>query len=56
MPEIVTELYLVTLSRPPVPEEMERARHWISQAASPREGLQDVLWALMNSREFLFNH
>jgi hypothetical protein len=55
MPEIVEELYLVTLSRRPQPEEIERARHWVSQAASPREGLQDVLWALLNSREFLFN-
>jgi hypothetical protein len=56
MPAMVAELYLVTLSRPPLPEEIERARHWVSQAASPREGLQDVLWALLNSREFMFNH
>jgi hypothetical protein len=55
-PEIIEELYLATLSRVPRPEEVERARHWISQAASPREGLQDVLWALLNSREFMFNH
>jgi hypothetical protein len=54
--EIVEELYLVTLSRRPRPEEADRARHWISQAPSPREGLQDLLWALLNSREFLFNH
>ena len=44
------------LARLPRPEEIERARHWISQTASPREGLQDVLWALLNSREFMFNH
>ena len=54
--EIVQELYLATVCRPPRPEEVERARHWISQAASPREGLQDVMWVLLNSREFLFNH
>ena len=56
VPEIVEELYLVTLSRPPRPDEVQRAGQWIGRAASPREGLQDLLWALLNSREFLFNH
>ena len=55
LPEIIDELYLVTLSRSPRPDEIERARHWISMAPSHREGLQDVLWALLNSKEFLFN-
>jgi hypothetical protein len=53
---IVEALYLVTLSRPPRPEEIERARHWVSMAPTPREGWQDVMWALLNSREFMFNH
>lgn len=53
---IVEELYLVTLSRPPRPEERDRARHWHSQAPTPREGLQDLMWVLLNSREFLFQH
>jgi hypothetical protein len=55
LPEIVDELYLVTLSRPPRPEEVTRALGWIRQAPTPREGVQDVLWVLLNSREFLFN-
>jgi hypothetical protein len=53
---IVEELYLVTLSRRPRPEEIERARHWMSMAPTPRDGWQDVMWALLNSREFMFNH
>ncbi len=56
VPAVIEELYLVTLSRSPRPEEVERARHWVTQAATPRDGLQDVLWTLLNSREFLFNH
>jgi hypothetical protein len=56
VPEIVSDFYLVTLSRPPRPEEVERARHWVSMAPTPREGLQDFLWSLLNSREFMFNH
>lgn len=53
---LVEELYLVTLSRPPRAEEIDRAKHWISQAGSSKEGMQDLMWVLLNSREFLFNH
>jgi hypothetical protein len=53
--EVVEELYLVTLSRRPRPEEAERALQWLGRAPTPREGAQDLLWALLNSREFLFN-
>src|SRR5262245_49656574 len=55
LPEVVEELYLVTLSRPPRPEEVERGLGWIRGAPTPREGVQDLLWVLLNSREFLFN-
>ncbi len=54
--EMVEELYLVTLSRLPSTEEVARAERWISEAPNPREGVQDFLWVLINSREFLFNH
>lgn len=53
---IVEELYLTTLSRPPRPEELTKAEEWVASAPTPREGFQDLLWALFNSREFLFNH
>jgi hypothetical protein len=56
MPAVVEELYLVTLSRTPRPEEVQRALTWLGRAPTPREGAQDLLWALINSREFLFNH
>jgi hypothetical protein len=54
--EMVEELYLVTVSRPPRSEEVETALGWIAKAPSPRAGVEDLLWALVNSREFLFNH
>jgi hypothetical protein len=56
LPQIVEELYLTTVSRPPRPDELAKAQGWIAAAASPKEGAQDLLWALVNSREFLFNH
>ena len=54
--QIVEELYLVTLSRLPNQDEIDRAQRWLRDAPTPREGLHDVLWVLVNSREFLFNH
>ena len=54
--QIVEELYLVTLSRLPNQDEVERARRWIREAPTAREGLHDMLWVLLNSREFVFNH
>jgi hypothetical protein len=53
---LIEELYLVTLSRPPRPEESARAGKWLAEAPSLKEGAVDLLWVLLNSREFLFNH
>jgi hypothetical protein len=55
LPQVVEELYLVTLSRPPRSEELTRAVDYVRQAPTPRDGAQDLLWVLLNSREFLFN-
>jgi hypothetical protein len=52
----VEELYLATVSRLPRPKESEKALDWLKTAPSPKEGAQDLLWVLLNSREFLFNH
>jgi hypothetical protein len=53
---LIEELYLVTLSRPPRPKEMQQARDWLAKAPSLKEGAADLLWVLLNSREFMFNH
>lgn len=54
--EIVEELYLVTFSRVPTLEEVTRAQLTVLQAPTKKEGFEDLLWALMNSREYLFKH
>lgn len=51
-----TEFYLVTLSRRPTVTEIEHCRSILASAADRRAGLEDILWALINGREFLFNH
>lgn len=55
LPKAIEELYLATWSRPPSPDEEAKAAGWVKAAPTPREGLQDLLWVLVNSREFLFN-
>jgi len=54
--EAIKELYLVAYSRQPTVEEIANCRSIIASAPNRREGLEDVLWAICNSREFLFNH
>jgi hypothetical protein len=52
--EIVTELYLATLNRFPTADEIELATDAFKE--SREAGCEDVLWALLNSAEFVFNH
>ena len=54
--EIVENLYLRTLCRPATPEEVSRWSAELKQSSSLREACEDLLWALLNSREFSFNH
>ncbi len=54
---IVTELYLAAYGRLPIPAEIEAATAPFRVAAPNRQtATEDVLWALLNSPEFLFNH
>ncbi|WP_165072597.1 DUF1549 and DUF1553 domain-containing protein [Paludisphaera rhizosphaerae] len=54
--ELVENLYFRTLCRPPTAEESSRWSVELKQASSLREAAEDLLWALLNSREFAFNH
>ena len=54
--EVLEELYLITLTRMPSIVERDRALAVILDAPSRREGFSDLLWALVNAREFLFSH
>jgi hypothetical protein len=55
--EIVTELYLATLSRPPTAGERTMAASSFSAPGATRQtATEDVFWALLNSAEFVLNH
>lgn len=55
VPQAIEELYLTAWGRHPTPDEAKKAAGWVNSAPTVRDGLQDLLWVLVNSREFLFN-
>ena len=47
--------WLRTVNREPNQDELQRAQVHLSQAASISEGIRDLLWALLNTKEFILN-
>jgi hypothetical protein len=54
--KLIEELYLAALSRFPTDEETKVARSSLARAEDRQKEAEDLLWALLNSKEFLFNH
>jgi hypothetical protein len=55
--EIVDELYALVYARKPTAEEREVcARLFADKGATRRQAAEDVLWALLNTPEFLFKN
>lgn len=54
--EAVEELFLRTLSRPPTERERGHFLRLLFDADDRETAAEDLLWALLNSREFVFNH
>ena len=67
-PEKLRELYLAAFSRDPRPEEIKLGEMHLAKprvdgegkpldsAQAKRQGFEDILWAIINTKEFLFNH
>ncbi|CAN0335079.1 unnamed protein product, partial [Ectocarpus sp. 4 AP-2014] len=53
---VLDELFLRSLSRLPSESERKELLASLGDAKKPVGALNDVFWALLNSREFLFNH
>ena len=53
---VIEELYVRCLARSPTPLEMERLSAEVASIDNQRNALEDVFWALLNSKEFVFNH
>ncbi len=56
-PRIIEELYLASYSRLPEAEEMNIALKVFSSPGTTRQtAIEDLMWSLLNSAEFVFNH
>ncbi len=54
--EILNELYLRCVSRKPTEAEVTALKASIAENENRQQALEDIFWALLNSREFVFNH
>ena len=54
--DIMTELFLATLSRPPLADEVRSTLEHVTKADNKRTAWEDIQWALLNTNEFLFRH
>lgn len=54
--QIIEKIYMRCLSRKPTEEEKGTLVKAIAEAPNADQGIQDVFWAILNSREFIFNH
>ena len=53
---VIEELFLRAFSRRPTDKEAAAILRAVIGAPNREEAMQDVLWALLNSKEFMFNH
>jgi len=56
--KMIEEIYLSALSRYPTPQEKTKLMKAIEEAGEKdrRQVLEDICWAVLSSREFLFSH
>src|SRR5262249_32373542 len=53
---VIRQAYLRTLGRLPDERETGIAGKYFSEAGDPAKGVRDLLWALLNTKEFITNH
>jgi hypothetical protein len=53
---VIEDVFLRTVSRLPTAEEMQKAREDLNAAPDKITGVRELLWAMLNTREFMVNH
>ncbi|MFT4560238.1 MAG: hypothetical protein ACI92S_005635, partial [Planctomycetaceae bacterium] len=56
IPDKIDEIYLSAFARHPHSKEFETTVKYVESQEDKRKALEDVLWTIVNSKEFLFNH
>ena len=54
--ELIQQVWLRTVGRFPSNSEVMRAKEHLKTTQSPIEGIADLVWAMINTKEFLLNH
>lgn len=54
--EIIEELFVRCLSRKPTAAELAKLEAKVNEQQDKKTALDDAFWAILNSREFMFNH
>jgi len=54
--KLIAALFLSTLSRPPTADERTAVKKLLAEGDPRNEVYRDLLWALLNSKAFAFNH
>ena len=52
--EIIEELFWTALTRAPKPEELKNLLPGLESAHDRRAELEDIVWGLLNSKDFVF--
>ncbi len=53
---LIDELYLLAYGRPPRASELASVHAYVAEQKDRKSAFEDLLWALLNTKEFLFNH
>jgi hypothetical protein len=53
---VINSIYMTVFSRKPDASKMEQLKTYIGQVEKRSDAIGDLLWAVLNSREFMFNH
>jgi hypothetical protein len=54
--QIIETLYVRCLSRRPTADELAKLQTVVAEEKNQQKALEDIFWAILNSREFVFNH
>jgi hypothetical protein len=53
--ELIVEAYLRTVGRLPNDRELKTAEGYLAESSDTISGMKDLLWALLNTKEFIVN-
>jgi len=54
--EMLNELYLCALSRLPSTSTAKSLSEYVAKSADKRRAWEDILWTILNSQEFIYQH